>query len=70
VAEMLINPNIKAFLPLPDEYEIVEITAPKRVANRTVREIGLRERYNLNLITIKRIYEETYQGEAVKVEHM
>jgi trk system potassium uptake protein len=70
VAEMLINPNIRSFLPLPDEYEIVEINTPRRVANRTVSEIGIRERYNLNLITIKRNYEEHHQGEVINVQHV
>jgi trk system potassium uptake protein TrkA len=70
VAETLIHPNIKSYLPLPDDYEIVEVNTPKRVANRTISEIGLRERYNLNLITIKRIFEEKHHGEVVKVQHI
>ncbi len=70
VAETLIHPNIKSYLPLPDDYEIVEVNTPKRAANRTVSEIGLRERYNLNLITIKRFFEEKHHGEVVKVQHI
>ena len=70
VAEMLLHPNMRSFLPLPDDYEIVEINTPKRIVNRTVGEIGLRERYNLNLITIKRKYDEEVDGEMVKVEHI
>jgi trk system potassium uptake protein TrkA len=70
VAETLIHPNIKSYLPLPDDYEIVEVNTPKRVANRTISEIGLRERYNLNLITIKRIFEEKHHGEVVRVQHI
>ncbi|MFA0962177.1 TrkA family potassium uptake protein [Roseivirga sp. BDSF3-8] len=70
VAEMLLHPNMHSFLPLPDDYEIVEINTPGRVVNQTVSEVGLREKYNLNLITIKRIYEEEKEGEVVKVEHI
>lgn len=70
VAEMLLHPNMHSFLPLPDDYEIVEINTPARVVNHTVSEVGLREKYNLNLITIKRIYEEERDGEVVKVEHI
>lgn len=70
VAEMLLHPNMHSFLPLPDDYEIVEINTPNRVVNQTVSEVGLREKYNLNLITIKRIYEEEKEGEVVKVEHI
>lgn len=70
VAEMLLHPNMHSFLPLPDDYEIVEVNTPGRVVNQTVSEVGLREKYNLNLITIKRIYEEERDGEVVKVEHI
>lgn len=54
VAETLLHPSIQTSFPLSDEYEIVEINAPKRVINQSIKEVGLRERYNLNLITIKR----------------
>ncbi len=70
VAETLLHPNMKSFLPLGDDYEIVEINTPKRIVNRTVREIGLREKYNLNLITVKRIYEEERSGRVSEVEHI
>jgi trk system potassium uptake protein len=70
VAETLLQPTMKSFLPLPDDYEIVEINVPKRVINETVSEVALREKYNLNLITIKRVYEEEVEGENIKVEHI
>lgn len=57
MAEKLVNPDIQAFLPLPDDYEITEVRTPKRIANRTVAEADLRGKYNLNLVTIKRKYE-------------
>ncbi|AHM61928.1 trka-n domain protein [Flammeovirgaceae bacterium 311] len=70
VAETLLHPNMKSFLPLADDYEIVEIQTPKRVVNRTVREIGLRQKYNLNLITVKRVFEEERDGRVNEVEHI
>lgn len=70
VAEILLHPNMKTFLPLPDDYEIVEINTPRKVANKTVMEVGLREKYNLNLITIKRLFEEVRNGQTVQVEHI
>ncbi|MFN6945539.1 MAG: potassium channel family protein [Cytophagaceae bacterium] len=70
VAEILLHPNMKTFLPLPDDYEIVEINTPKRIANRCVKDIGLREKYNLNLITVKRVFEEIQDGQKVEVEHI
>ncbi|RUA34119.1 MAG: TrkA family potassium uptake protein [Bacteroidetes bacterium] len=70
VAEMLLHPNMKSFLPLPDDYEIVEINTPARVVDQTISEIGLRERYNLNLITVKRLYDEKVEGQLQQVEHI
>ena len=64
LAESLLHPSVQTSLPLSDDYEIVEINTPKRVVDNTIREIGLRERYNLNLITVKRKYKETKNGEA------
>ena len=70
VAEKLIHPDVKSFLPLPDDYEIIEIKTPKKVSNKSVHEISLRERYNLNLITIKRQFQEEINGEMLPVEHI
>lgn len=70
VAEMLLHPNMKSFLSLGDNYEIVEINTPKRIVNQTIKEVRLRENYNLNLITIKREFEEKVDGEMVKKQHI
>lgn len=70
VAEMLLHPSMKTFLPLPDDYEIVEINTPERVAGKSLGDVRLREKYNLNLITIKRKYDEEIKGKIVEVEHV
>ncbi|TXK44946.1 TrkA family potassium uptake protein, partial [Pontibacter qinzhouensis] len=70
VAERLLQPSIRTFLPLPDNYEIVEINTPRGIANRSIAKISLREKYNLNLITIKRAFEEILDGKATQVEHI
>tara|TARA_B110000977_G_C10907655_1_gene427887 strand:+ start:54 stop:734 length:681 start_codon:yes stop_codon:yes gene_type:complete len=54
VAEMLINPNVVMCIQLPDDYEIVEVKAPTQVFGRSLNDIGLREKYDLNLVTILR----------------
>lgn len=70
VAETVFHSDVKAFLPLPDDYEIIEIKTPPKVANKSITEIGLREKWNINLITVKRIFEEKKADEIVKVEHV
>ena len=54
VAEMLINPAVVLCVKLPDDYEIVEIKAPTNIFGRSLDDIGLREKYELNLVTILR----------------
>lgn len=70
LAKTLLNPNIKSFLSLPDGYEIVEIGTPKKIADKTISDIDLRKRYSLNLITIKRMFEETKDGKTIQTEHI
>jgi trk system potassium uptake protein TrkA len=70
VAERLVNPSITAFLQLPDEYEIAEIKAPKGIINRTLEDIDLTRRYDLKLITFKRAFEVTVDGEIRLEEHI
>jgi trk system potassium uptake protein TrkA len=70
VAEMLLHPTMKSFLSLPDDYEIVEIKTPSKVVNKTLTHIALRENYNLNLIIIKRTFEEKVNGKFIDVQHV
>ena len=70
VAERLIHPDVKAFLPLPDDYEIVEVNVPKRIANKSLDEVNIREKYDLNLITIKRRFSKEVNGEKQYEEHL
>lgn len=70
VAEKLLNPNMKAFLPLPDNFSIVEIQAPRRIVNKKVGQIRFTDNYALDLITIKRVYEEYHDGRKLFAEHL
>ncbi len=70
VAERLLNPSILTTLMLPDDYEIVEVKTPRSMVNRSISDINLRNKYNLNLITIKRQTEEQLNGSMEIVEHI
>ena len=70
VAEMLINPTMKAFLQLPDDFEIAEIQVPRKIIGKTLDDIDLKENYTLQLITIKRLYEEYAGDKKIMVEHL
>lgn len=70
VTERLINPSIRGFLQLPDEYEIAEIKAPPNCCGRTLKDISLGTRYGLRLITIRREFEEMVDGKTEVTEHI
>lgn len=69
LAQRLLNPDVLTFFELPDDYEIVEISAPLGIVNKNITDIGLRQKYHLNLITIKREFEEVVKGRVVKKIH-
>ena len=52
VAERLMNPSMLMCVQLPDNYEIVEIAAPKNIVGRTIEDIGLLPKYRLNIVTL------------------
>lgn len=70
VAETLLQPNMRTFLSLPDEYEIVEIDVPRRICRQTLAAIELRKTYNLNLITIQRLYTQSEGKEETESRHI
>jgi len=45
VSERLINPNIRGFLSLPDNFEIAEIKAPSACRGRMLQDLELANRY-------------------------
>ena len=56
VALNLINEEVLDFMALDKDYNIVHVKAPKRLIGKSLQEIDLRIKYNVNLITIKRFY--------------
>lgn len=70
VAERLLHPNINTVLQLPDGFEISEVIAPKAIIDRGVHDIGFRDKYSINLISIKREFEVMRKGEPVLERHL
>lgn len=70
VAERLLHPSVVNSLLLPDDYEIVEVRTPAKIANRSVLDISLRKKYDLNLITVKREFDVNKNGESIKEMHI
>ncbi|MEZ5286967.1 MAG: TrkA family potassium uptake protein [Vicinamibacterales bacterium] len=54
LAHSLVNPNVLDYIELSNEFSIVDIPAPEDFVGRTLRDIGLRARFGLTTIAIKR----------------
>lgn len=56
VASTLMSEDVLDYIHLGENYNIVHVRTPKIFVGKTLQEIDLRVKYNLNLITIKRSY--------------
>lgn len=53
LAHSLANPNFLDFIPLGEGYTVAEIAAPGQFYGKSIRELKLRQKYNVELIAIK-----------------
>lgn len=65
VAEQLTTPGVLMCVNLPDEHEIIEVEAPKKLHGRTLEDIGLRKKYKVNLITVLKKSEDGHRIKGV-----
>ncbi|MHC1738741.1 MAG: TrkA family potassium uptake protein [Ignavibacteriaceae bacterium] len=72
LASTLINEEIIDYLPLDESYNIIQIRSPRAFVGKSLQEIDLRIRYNINLITIKRSYQvkDEATGELITKERI
>lgn len=54
LAERLVSKNIFDLIDLSDTHSIVELRAPELFVDRTIADLDLRKKYNVNVIAIKR----------------
>jgi trk system potassium uptake protein len=57
LARKLANPQIEDFISLADGFTLIEMRAPTAFHEKSVMELELRKKYNVNLVVIKRIPE-------------
>ncbi len=50
----LFSPQILEQFELAEDYSVAEVVPPKEMVNKTLREIGLRAKYKVTVISIKR----------------
>lgn len=54
IARRLITPNIKDYIELEPDYNIIEIVALPEFADKTLSELDMRNKYGINVLAIKR----------------
>ena len=58
LAKTLLSPNLLDYIPLSDEYNIVEIAPPKDFIGKTLAELRLRNKYNINILAVRSLIPE------------
>ena len=54
VAAQILNPNLLDFVPLAEEYQVIEVMAPKAFHGHSLQELDIRKRFNVLIIAVKR----------------
>jgi len=54
VSRNLSRPNVMDFIPLTDEYELIQAEPPEKFVGKTLMDLNLRARYNVHIIAIKK----------------
>lgn len=53
LAKSLISPNVMDYIPLSDDYMIFELAPPNSFLGKTLAELHLRNRFNLEVIAVR-----------------
>jgi len=54
IARRLITPNIKDYVELEPDYNIIEIKALPEFVDKSLSELDMRNKYGINVLAIKR----------------
>jgi len=60
VSRGLSRPNILDFIPLADEFDLVQVGPPREFIGKSLKELNLRAKYNVHIIAIKELVPENF----------
>jgi trk system potassium uptake protein TrkA len=60
IARSLSTPNILDFIPLAEDYNLLQVDPPRAFIGRTLKELDLRAKYNVYVIAIKELVPENF----------
>lgn len=58
LAKSLSHPNVLDFIPVADNFEIIQINPPREFWGKSLRDLGLRAKYGIQVIAVKEIQPE------------
>jgi trk system potassium uptake protein TrkA len=61
VARSIISPNVLEYLPISEEYTIVELAPPTAFIGKSLADLDLRKKYNLQVIAIRDVLDNKMQ---------
>jgi trk system potassium uptake protein len=60
VSRGLSHPNILDFIPLADEFDLVQVGPPREFIGKSLKELNMRAKYNVHIIAIKELVPENF----------
>ena len=60
VSRGLSRPNVLDFIPLSDEFDLVQVGPPREFIGKSLKDLNLRAKYNVHIIAIKELIPENF----------
>lgn len=60
VSRSLTRPNVLDFIPLAEDYDLVQVGPPKEFVGKTLQQLNLRARHNVHIIAINELVPENF----------
>ena len=60
ISRALSRPNVLDFIPLSDEFDLVQVGPPSEFIGKSLMDLNLRARYNVHIIAIKELVPENF----------
>jgi trk system potassium uptake protein len=60
ISRGLSRPNMLDFIPLADEFDLIQIGPPREFIGKSLKELNLRAKYNVHVIAIKELVPENF----------
>ncbi|MFH2065308.1 MAG: TrkA family potassium uptake protein [Pseudomonadota bacterium] len=60
ISRSLSRPNVLDFIPISDEFDLLQVGPPREFIGKNLKELNLRAKYNVHIIAIKELVPENF----------